>query len=112
MRDEFNTKFSHFLLSRVVVLLLSPSHIQHLMSAVKRLQHVGRSRFGDFVWITYDSLEPFQMFPDQAASAVVLKPRSSGIPMFEDYFTSLDIKNNTRNPWFREYWEQVISLAI
>lgn len=78
------------------------------MSAVKRLQHVGRSNIGDFVWIAYDSLEPFQMFPDQAASALVLKPRSGDIPAFGDYFTSLDVKNNTRNPWFREYWEQVI----
>ena len=77
------------------------------MSAVKRLQHVGRSNVGDFVWLAYDSLEPFQMFPDQAASAVVLKTRSGDILAFENYFSGLDVRKNSRNPWFREYWEQV-----
>lgn len=97
---------------RVVVLLLSPTHIGHLMSAVKRLQHVGRSNIGDFIWMTFDSLEPFQMFPDQAASALVLKTRSGDIPAFENYFSGLDIRKNSRNPWFREYWEQVFLIVI
>ncbi|GFY76944.1 metabotropic glutamate receptor 6 [Trichonephila inaurata madagascariensis] len=90
-----------------VILLLPPNYINHLLSAVKRLQHLGRSRVGDFVWLAYDTLEPFQMFPDQSYSALVLRSQAGEIPAFKDYFTRLDIKSNRRNPWFREYWEHV-----
>ncbi|GFW04493.1 metabotropic glutamate receptor 3 [Trichonephila clavipes] len=93
--------------ARAVILLLPPNYINHLLSAVKRLQHLGRSRVGDFVWLAYDTLEPFQMFPDQSYSALVLRSQAGEIPAFKDYFTRLDIKSNRRNPWFREYWEHV-----
>ncbi|KFM80729.1 hypothetical protein X975_07954, partial [Stegodyphus mimosarum] len=59
--------------ARVVVLLLPPSQTSQLLSAVKRLQHLGRSHIGDFVWVAYDTLEPFQMFPDQSTGALVLR---------------------------------------
>ncbi|GIY12891.1 metabotropic glutamate receptor 7 [Caerostris extrusa] len=95
--------------ARAVVLLLPPYYINHLLSAVKRLQHLGRSRVGDFVWLAYDTLEPFQMFPDQSYSALVMRTQSGDIPGFKDYFTKLDVKNNRRNPWFREYWEHVFN---
>ncbi|GFW04553.1 metabotropic glutamate receptor 7 [Trichonephila clavipes] len=73
---------------RTVILLLPPNYINHLLSAVKRLQHLGRSRVGDFVWLAYDTLEPFQMFPDQFYSALVLRSQAGEIPAFKDYFTS------------------------
>ncbi|XP_055937275.1 uncharacterized protein LOC129966746 [Argiope bruennichi] len=95
--------------ARTVILLLPPHYINHLLSAVKRLQHLGRSRLGDFVWLAYDAVEPFQMFPDQSYSALVLRAQSGEIPAFKDYFTKLDVKNNRRNPWFREYWEDVFN---
>ena len=28
------------------------------------------------------------------------------VPGFDDYFLALTPKNNKRNPWFIEYWEQ------
>ncbi|XP_054707682.1 uncharacterized protein LOC129217407 [Uloborus diversus] len=95
--------------ARVVILLLSPDHVRNLLGAVQRLQHLGRSKMGDFVWIAYDSLEAFQMYPDQASGALVLRPKSNTVPGFKDYFMSLDVKNYTRNPWLREYWEQMFN---
>ncbi|GFY18047.1 metabotropic glutamate receptor 7 [Trichonephila clavipes] len=88
-----------------VILLLPHNYINHLFSAVKRQQHLGRSLVGDFVWLAYYTLEPFQMFPDQSYSALVLRSQTREIPAFKDYFTRLDIKSNRRNPWFRGYWE-------
>nr|XP_042904453.1 uncharacterized protein LOC107446482 isoform X2 [Parasteatoda tepidariorum] len=95
--------------AKVVILFLPPTLISALMSAVKRLQHVGRSSMGDFVWVAYDSLEPFQMFPDQSVGAVVVRPPSEEIPVFKDYFTSLNIKESGQDHWLKEYWEQVFS---
>lgn len=31
------------------------------------------------------------------------------VPKFEKYFSGLHPKNNTRNPWFREFWQKVSS---
>ncbi|GFY18075.1 metabotropic glutamate receptor 6 [Trichonephila clavipes] len=31
---------------------------------------------------------------------------------FEDYFKYLNVKNNKRNPWFAEYWEQTFSCKL
>ncbi|GFR03121.1 metabotropic glutamate receptor 7 [Trichonephila clavata] len=70
---------------------------------MKCLQHLGRSRMVDFVWLAYDTLEHFQMFLDQSYSALVLRSRAGEIPAIKDYFPRLDIKSNRRNPWFREY---------
>ncbi|KAG8177582.1 hypothetical protein JTE90_028303 [Oedothorax gibbosus] len=95
--------------ARAVILLLSPSHTTHLLSAIKRLQHLGRSKIGDFIWLAHEDLDPFRMFPDQSSGALVLRTRSGEIPTFQEYFTGLDVRNNGRNPWFREYWEQVFA---
>ncbi|GFU13501.1 uncharacterized protein TNCV_938021 [Trichonephila clavipes] len=57
------------------------------------------------MWLAYDILEHFQMFPDQSYSALVLRSQAGEVLAFKDYFTRLDIKSKRRNPWFREYWE-------
>lgn len=38
-----------------------------------------------------------------------IKARSLRVPGFEQYFRQLHVHNNTRNVWFREYWEQKFS---
>ena len=35
-----------------------------------------------------------------------IKARSLRVPGFEHYFRQLHVHNNTRNVWFREYWQQ------
>ena len=34
-----------------------------------------------------------------------MKLMSRPIPSFDHYFRSLRPENNTRNPWFQEYWQ-------
>jgi metabotropic X receptor len=38
--------------------------------------------------------------------AVTVQPLSFEVKGFRDYFLNLSPRNNTRNPWFVEYWEQ------
>ena len=39
-------------------------------------------------------------------------PQFSPIQAFDDYFTALDPRNNTENPWFDEYWESVFNCNL
>ncbi|CAF4439567.1 unnamed protein product, partial [Adineta steineri] len=41
-----------------------------------------------------------------AINAITIAPKLYLIPEFDDYFTNLTPSKNTRNPWFKEYWEE------
>jgi hypothetical protein len=34
------------------------------------------------------------------------------VPGFEQYFRRLHVRNNTRNVWFREYWQQKFACTL
>ncbi|CAD5122280.1 DgyrCDS10723 [Dimorphilus gyrociliatus] len=38
-------------------------------------------------------------------NALAIQPYAFRIPNFDEYFQSLKPFNNTRNPWFKQYWE-------
>ena len=42
---------------------------------------------------------------DIAVGGISMKLMSRPIPSFDHYFRSLRPENNTRNPWFQEYWQ-------
>ena len=42
---------------------------------------------------------------EAAAGAITMKLMSNPIQSFDTYFRSLRPEENTRNPWFREFWE-------
>lgn len=41
-----------------------------------------------------------------------IKARSLRVPGFEQYFRRLHVHNNTRNVWFREYWQQKFDCVL
>lgn len=43
---------------------------------------------------------------DEAAGGISLKLRSPPISDFDAYYSSLRPHSNTRNPWFREFWQE------
>ncbi|KAK7909662.1 hypothetical protein WMY93_014346 [Mugilogobius chulae] len=47
-----------------------------------------------------------------ADGAFTIELASYEIPQFNDYFTSLHPYNNTRNPWFREFWENQFQCSL
>ena len=92
--------------ARVVILFLKTADVRDLLSAASKAgvkEH--------FVWmgsdtwgkqdapVTYNSLA--------AAGALTLELQSDPITKFDDYFKGLSPSTNSRNPWFREYWEKV-----
>ncbi|CAM4742235.1 unnamed protein product [Rotaria magnacalcarata] len=49
---------------------------------------------------------PLGNFGRAAINAITIAPKLYLISEFDDYFNSLSPSLNTRNPWFREYWEE------
>ena len=43
---------------------------------------------------------------------IQIKARSLRVPGFEQYFRRLHVHNNTRNVWFREYWQQKFACTL
>ncbi|CAF0881048.1 unnamed protein product [Rotaria sordida] len=49
---------------------------------------------------------PVENFGRAAINAITIAPKLYLIPEFDNYFNNLTPSKNTRNPWFREYWEE------
>ncbi|GFT71372.1 metabotropic glutamate receptor 1 [Nephila pilipes] len=89
----------------------SENEIAATMRAVRR-----NNCTGNFLWISQNALiEPSLIFntSDETMEGVVtLRPVTRPLTGFEEYFKSLKVKTNQRNPWFAEYWEQTFTCKL
>lgn len=93
--------------ARVVLLLLNFDEMSALFSTIQKWQNIGKIHPGDFIWIAYDNVEVFHLHPEVSQGSMMIRQSSGSVMPFRQYFEHLSLKNNTRNPWFREYWEQI-----
>ncbi|XP_023211054.1 uncharacterized protein LOC111613937 [Centruroides sculpturatus] len=89
--------------SRIVILILNEEHIDLMM---KRADYWLQEEFykkGDIIWLAINHVDILNKYAaaDGALSVTWLPPL---LEEFLKYFQNLDISNNSRNPWFREYW--------
>uniref|UniRef100_A0A2K6SWI9 Glutamate metabotropic receptor 2 n=1 Tax=Saimiri boliviensis boliviensis TaxID=39432 RepID=A0A2K6SWI9_SAIBB len=89
--------------ARVAVLFTRSEDARELLAASQRLN-------ASFTWVASDgwgALESVVAGSERAAEgAITIELASYPISDFASYFQSLDPWNNSRNPWFREFWEQ------
>ena len=57
-----------------------------------------------------DQIDP-KYYP-VAHGMISIIPKSQPYPEFDDYFLSLNPKNNKHNPWFAEYWEKQFNCSL
>ncbi|XP_076306569.1 metabotropic glutamate receptor 2-like [Tachypleus tridentatus] len=91
--------------ARGVIIFGSDQEVAGVMRAVKRNNVTGYfSWIGSDGWsaraLVFDGNEP------QVEGTLSVQPRAHVVEGFDDYFLGLNVKNNQRNPWFIEYWEQ------
>ncbi|XP_070560422.1 metabotropic glutamate receptor 2-like isoform X2 [Ptychodera flava] len=91
--------------ARVVIVYGSEQDCAGLMGAVKTL-----NRSVHFVWVGSDGWSNRQLpalgnKEDILEGAITVQPLAEPIEGFDEYFKNLHPENNTRNPWFREFWE-------
>ena len=57
-----------------------------------------------------DQIDP-KYYP-VAHGMISIIPKKQPYPEFDDYFLSLNPKNNKHNPWFAEYWEKQFNCSL
>uniref|UniRef100_A0A4X2LFP7 Glutamate metabotropic receptor 2 n=1 Tax=Vombatus ursinus TaxID=29139 RepID=A0A4X2LFP7_VOMUR len=89
--------------ARVAVVFARSEDARELLAAAQRLN-------ASFTWVASDgwgALESVVAGSEGAAEgALTIELASYPIGDFATYFRALDPWNNSRNPWFREFWEQ------
>ena len=91
--------------SRVVILLLTNEQIRRLFQENKNLPPEHQIRNGEVQWISIEGREVFPDFTETSLCVITIGQQLMVSIAFKQYFTGLSIRNNSRNPWFHEYWE-------
>ncbi|KAF8766897.1 Metabotropic glutamate receptor 6 like protein [Argiope bruennichi] len=90
--------------ARGVIIFASDQEVAGVMRAVRRSNCTGT-----FSWIGSDGWSArslvFDGNEEQVEGTVSVQPKAHPVEGFDQYFQSLTVQNNIRNPWFTEFWE-------
>ncbi|KAM7311515.1 metabotropic glutamate receptor 6 [Ixodes scapularis] len=90
--------------ARGVIVFGSDQEVAGVMRAVRR-----NNATGHFSWIGSDGWSAravvFEDHEAQVEGTLSVQPQARKVEGFDDYFLSLTVDNNRRNPWFTEFWE-------
>nr|XP_053640093.1 uncharacterized protein LOC128694146 [Cherax quadricarinatus] len=96
--------------ARATVLFLTLNDTRDLLGAVKRAVRAHRLLKHQLVFLgtsTWgDHKDKLREFDSELGGALVLRDGQQDVKDFIAYYRLLSPEKNTRNPWFREYWEQ------
>ncbi|XP_035227551.1 metabotropic glutamate receptor 4-like, partial [Stegodyphus dumicola] len=90
--------------ARGVIIFGSDQEVAGVMRAVRRSNSTGV-----FSWIGSDGWSGRSLVSDgnedQVEGTISVQPRAHPVKGFDQYFQRLTVQNNTRDPWFIEFWE-------
>ncbi|XP_042167662.1 metabotropic glutamate receptor 5-like [Oncorhynchus tshawytscha] len=94
----------HLPKARVVACFCEGMTVRGILMAMRRKHLVGEFLLvGSDGWADrYDVTDGYQQ---EAAGGITIKLKSAYIPWFDDYYLALQPDDNTRNPWFTEFWQ-------
>uniref|UniRef100_T1L4Q2 G-protein coupled receptors family 3 profile domain-containing protein n=1 Tax=Tetranychus urticae TaxID=32264 RepID=T1L4Q2_TETUR len=97
--------------ARAVVLFLRMEDAKGLLKAAKRANVTN-----SFTWVAADGwgkeMKVVQGVEDVALGAITVELSSTVIREFDDYLLKLNVKNNRRNPWFKEFWQETFKCDL
>ncbi|XP_041944976.1 glutamate receptor, metabotropic 2a isoform X2 [Alosa alosa] len=95
--------------AKVVILFTRSEDARELLVAATRMNVT-------FIWVASDGWGAQESVvrgsETSANGAFTIELASYPIPKFTEYFTNLNPYNNTRNPWFREFWEHRFQCSL
>ncbi len=95
--------------ARVAVLFLRSDDARELLAAAARLN-------SSFIWVASDGWGAQESIVKgnevTAEGAITLELAANLVPEFNHYFLSLNPSKNSRNPWYREFWEQRFQCSL
>lgn len=97
--------------ARAVVLFLRMEDAKGLLRAAKRANATN-----SFTWVAADGwgkeMKVVEGVEDVALGAITVELSSTVIREFDDYLLKLNVKNNRRNPWFKEFWQETFKCDL
>ncbi|KAG7280590.1 hypothetical protein CRUP_028316 [Coryphaenoides rupestris] len=91
--------------AKVVILFTRSEDARELLAAAARMNM-------SFTWVASDGWGAQESVRGGGGRAFTLELASYPIREFEDYFTKLNPYTNTRNPWFKEFWEHKFGCSL
>lgn len=95
----------------MVVVFAEKKAMRNLLRAAYR-----RNLSSKFVWIGSDAWSSRESVAEDNSNilegALTVQPLVRQLEGFDDYFTTLTPETNSRNPWFKEYWETVFNCSL
>ncbi|CAH0562056.1 unnamed protein product [Brassicogethes aeneus] len=109
--DNIITKLKKKVNAKGVVLFTRAEDARRILQAAKRMNATHT-----FYWVASDGWGKQQKLleglEDVAEGAITVELQSDNIPGFDEYMMSLTPENNTRNPWFEQYWEDTFGCVL
>ncbi|XP_074594692.1 metabotropic glutamate receptor 8-like isoform X2 [Brevipalpus obovatus] len=97
--------------ARAVVMFVDEDNCRKLLNASRHLNMQNH-----FAWLGSDSwgrkLYPVRQQEDAAHGAITILPKRNALKDFDKYFKNLKPYSNTRNPWFKRFWEQNFNCTL
>ena len=95
-----------------VYLFLKGSHVRKILKAIKDLNHLT----SNITFIASDEwgsrLSIVEGLEESANGALTISQHVDEVEEFKNYFLALNPKNNRRNAWFSEFWEDVFNCTL
>lgn len=95
--------------AKVVILFTRSEDARELLVAANRMNV-------SFIWVASDGWGAQESVvkgsESVAEGAFTIELASYPVSKFAEYFTNLNPYNNTRNPWFREFWEHQFQCSL
>lgn len=97
--------------ARVVACFCEGMTVRGLLKSMRRLNVAGELLLiGSDGWSDrYDVIEGYEV---EAVGGISVRIYSPYVTEFDPYYFSLHPDNNTRNPWFREFWEHRFNCTL
>ncbi|KAM4522389.1 metabotropic glutamate receptor 1 isoform 2-T2 [Odontesthes bonariensis] len=90
--------------ARVVVCFCEGMTVRGLLMAMRRLGVYGELLLvGSDGWA--DRYEVVEGYEQEAEGGITMKLQSEVVKTFDNYYLKLRLDENTRNPWFSEFWQ-------
>ncbi|XP_054163269.1 metabotropic glutamate receptor 1-like [Oppia nitens] len=109
--DDIIMNLAPYRSARVVACFCEGMTVRALFRATKRLRMTR-----EFLWIGSDGWsdrpDVVEGLEEEAMGGLSVRIYSTNIPDFDDYYFALNPVNNSRNPWFREFWESRFNCSL
>ncbi|XP_069091252.1 metabotropic glutamate receptor 1 [Pleurodeles waltl] len=97
--------------ARVVLCFCEGMTVRGILMAMRRLGVAGEFLLiGSDGWADRD--EVIEGYEAEANGGITIKLQSEEVMSFDEYFLGLRLDTNTRNPWFKEFWQHRFQCRI